>query len=133
MNTKNNQAGFSLLEMMIVVAIMGIMISLIAPNLISQMRKAEITAVKADLNQIDWQTKFYYLDNYRFPTQMSQLTPRYFTTLPTDPWGNNYKLISKDGKYVVLSYGADGTSGGKGMNRDIVRKINLRGYRNVGR
>ena len=130
MNTKNNQAGFTLIEMMICVAIMGIMLSLIAPNMFNQLRKAETIRAESDLKTVATQSKFYYLDNYTLPTKIKQLVPNYFDAIPTDPWGHGYIIARGTRDYVVYSSGPDGL---KGTRDDISHVINLRGYRNVRR
>tara|TARA_B100000767_G_C19455622_1_gene405927 strand:- start:100 stop:495 length:396 start_codon:yes stop_codon:yes gene_type:complete len=131
MNTPTNkQAGFTLIEMMIVVAIIGILTSMIAPNLFKQLTKAERVQAQSDLKTISTQSKFYYLDNYRLPTSVKKLVPRYFNTIPTDPWGRPYEISKNKKGYVVLSLGRDGR---KGSKDDIRHVINLKGYRSVGR
>lgn len=130
MNTKNNQAGFSLLEMMIVVAIMGILISLIAPNLFNQLNSAKTVRVESDLRTIATQSKFYYLQNSRLPKRIGQLVPNYLEVMPTDPWGHRYNIVRGPHEFVVVSRGPDGI---KTTKDDISHVINLRGYRNVGR
>ena len=128
---KRSQAGFTLLEMMIVVAIMGILVGLIAPNLFQQMARAEIRVAESDLKTISTQSKFYYLDNGELPKNMRHLTPKYIPNNPFDPWGREYKFKRIEGRGVVaFTLGADGKQGGKGADKDRYQKINLRGNRN---
>lgn len=130
MNTKTNQSGFSLLEVMVAVAIMAIMAAMIAPSLYNQLIKAETVRVESDLNQIATQSKLFYLDNYRLPAHVDQMVPQYFNTVPTDPWGNDYEISRNKKKYVVVSAGRDGRMDTKD---DIKHVVDLRGYRNARR
>lgn len=122
------QSGFTLLEMMIVVAIMGILVGLLVPNLFKQLNKAEIMAAESDLRAIHTQAKFYYLQNRRLPTHIDHLTPNYLPRNPSDPWGREYKLrnLSTRG-LVAYTLGRDGREGGRGIDKDRYQKINLRG------
>lgn len=129
MNTKSTQGGFSLLEMMIVVAVISILVGLLAPNLMSQLRKAETIRVTTDINTIEQTAKFYYLDNYRMPNNVRDLTPRYLSETPRDPWGNEYTYRVTARGYKVCSLGSDGRQGGTRSAKDICRKVNVRGYR----
>lgn len=107
----NKQAGFTLIEMMIVVAIIGILMAMITPNLYNQLSKAETIKTQADLRQIDTQLKFFYLSNYRLPTRnegLEALVPDYFTVLPTDSYGNPYHYVKRNGKRFLVATGRDG-------------------------
>ena len=123
---QNKQSGFSLIEVMVAVAIMAIMTAMIAPSLYNQLTKAESVRVESDLMTIETQAKFYYLDNYRLPNSINQLVPQYFNTVPTDPWGKDYSIKLTNKKYVVLSAGPDGH---RGTKDDVVRVLRLRGFK----
>lgn len=130
MNTKTNQSGFSLLEVMVAVCIMAIMTAMLVPSLYNHLVKAEQVRVESDLQQIATQSKLFYLDNYVLPAQIDQLVPQYFNSIPADPWGNDYAISRDKKKYVVVSAGRDGRLRTKD---DIKHVVDLRGYRNARR
>lgn len=127
-NTKH--AGFSLLEIMVVIMIIGGMAALIVPNLIGNKSRADIQKVKSDIVALENALGMYNLDNSTFPTTDQGLealvsepdsspTPRnyreggYIKRLPQDPWGNDYILNNpgENSKIDVLSVGLDGEEG----------------------
>jgi len=130
MNTKTNQGGFSLIEVMVAVMIMAIMSALLVPSLYNHVLKAEQVRVESDLNQIATQSKLFYLDNYRLPSKVKHMVPQYFNAVPTDAWGNEYTISRNKKKYVVVSAGRDGRLDTKD---DIKHVVDLRGYRNARR
>tara|TARA_R110000803_G_C11981871_1_gene320889 strand:- start:1315 stop:1764 length:450 start_codon:yes stop_codon:yes gene_type:complete len=118
-----NQKGFTLLEMMIVVAIMGILVGAFMPTLINQLDKAEKARISHDLDQVASQVRFYYIDERKYPNNGKGLTlliPDYINKLPLDPFGKEY-LYKKKGRdeVVVYTLGADGEVGGRGSNADV--------------
>ncbi|MCQ9617064.1 type II secretion system major pseudopilin GspG [Paenalcaligenes niemegkensis] len=131
-----NQAGFSLIEIMVVVVIMSIMAVLIVPNLMDRPDQARATAARQDVASIMQALKLYRLDNGSYPDNEQGLsalvvkpstgrTPNnwrsYLERLPDDPWGNPYHYLNP-GNYAdidVFSLGADGEPGGEGNNADI--------------
>jgi general secretion pathway protein G len=136
MSLKNKQAGFTLIEMMIVVAIMAIMSAMLAPTLFNQVSKAEKSRTASDIRQIESALKFYRLDNYRYPSQSEGLEALvsapsgsgtgswngpYLESVPKDAWKEPYKYANPGthGKPVeVFSLGADRTIGGTDSNAD---------------
>ena len=136
MNMSNKQTGFTLIEMMIVVAIMAIMSAMLAPTLFNQVSKAEKARTASDIRQIESALKFYRLDNYRYPTQSQGLQALitapsgseatswngpYLETVPKDAWKQDYRYAhpSTHGKTVeVYTLGADNTQGGTDSNAD---------------
>ena len=123
------QAGFSLFEMMIVVAIIAILSAALVPNLMSSLHKAEQVRVESDISKIQTQVQFYYLNERRLPRSMSDLVPDYLVSVPKDPWGNHYVHVRDNRKHFIMSYGRDGVAGGRGIDSDIKVKVNLRGLR----
>ena len=125
MNTPTNkQAGFTLIEMMIVVAIIGILLAMITPNLFNQLNKAETVKTHADLRQIDTQLKFFYIDNRRLPTRhegLEVLVPDYFTVLPVDSYGNRYHYVVRKSKRFLVATGSDGVK----SDDDIKLRVQL--------
>jgi len=132
------QRGFTLIEIMVVVVIMGILAALVVPKLMGRTDDARIIAAKQDIATIMQGLKLYKLDNQRYPTTEQGLqalvtkpvsgpdangwkTGGYLDKLPKDPWGNPYLYLSPGikGEIDVFSLGADGQPGGTGNDADI--------------
>jgi general secretion pathway protein G len=128
--------GFTLIELMVVLVIMGVLAALIVPNILGRTDEARETAAKTDIATLMQALKLYKLDNGMYPTQEQGLqalvvkpsTPPiptnwkpYLDKLPTDPWGRPYQYLNPGvkGAVDVFSYGADGKPGGDGVNADI--------------
>lgn len=136
MMSRRIQKGFTLLELMIVVVIIGVLGALIVPNFMSRPDEARVTAAKTDISSIMQALKLYKLDNHRYPTSeqgLNALVSRpssgpapanwkpYMDKLPSDPWGAPYQYLNPgiQAEVDVLSLGADGKSGGDGFDADI--------------
>ena len=132
------QRGFTLLEVMVVVVILGILAALVVPKIISRPDEARIIAAKQDIASLMQALKLYRLDNQRYPTTEQGLqalvtkptaapiptnwkTGGYIERLPKDPWGNAYQFLNPGvhGEIDVFSYGADRAPGGEGNDADI--------------
>ena len=130
------QAGFTLIELMVVLVIIGVLAALIVPNVIERADDARVTAARTDINNLMQALKLYRLDNQRYPTAeqgLQSLLVRptagpaapnwkpYVEKLPNDPWGHPYQYMNPGikGEIDVLSLGADGQAGGEGKNADI--------------
>jgi general secretion pathway protein G len=128
--------GFTLLELMVVVVIIGVLAALIAPQVLSRIGQAKGTAAKTDITTMMNALKLYKLDNGRYPTQdqgldalINKPTSGPVSTgwkpeldkLPKDPWGNPYQYANPGthGEIDVFSLGADGQPGGTGDDADI--------------
>lgn len=128
--------GFTLIELMVVLVIIGILGALIVPNVLDRADDARVTAAKTDVNNIMQALKLYRLDNQRYPSGAQGLTALttkpttdpippnwrpYLDKLPNDPWGRAYQYLNPGlrGEVDVLSLGADGQAGGEGKNADI--------------
>lgn len=130
--------GFTLIEIMVVVVIMGILAALVVPKLMGRADDARITAARQDIATLMQALKLYRLDNQRYPTTeqgLQALVARptsgpaaagwkaggYIDKLPKDPWGGQYQYLSPGikGEVDVFSYGADGQPGGAGNDADI--------------
>ena len=137
MKTRNN-AGFSLVEILVVLVIMGLLISVVAPTVLNRADEARVSKVLADFKNIETALKIYRLDNYAYPTteqglealvEPSTLDPEprnfkeggYLEEVPIDPWGRPYLYLSpgEHGDVDIYSLGADGLSGGEDQSLDI--------------
>ena len=134
----NRQRGFTLLEIMVVVVIIGILGALVVPKIISRPDEARAMAGRQDIATVMQALKLYRLDNFRYPTTeqglqalvtkptTSPVPPNwksggYVERLPKDPWGNPYQYLNPGlrGEIDVFSFGADGVAGGEGSDADI--------------
>ena len=132
------QRGFTLIEVMVVIAILGILAALIVPKIMSRPDEARRVAAKQDIATVMQALKLYRLDNGRYPTQdqgLSALIKKpdtdpvpnnwkgggYLERLPNDPWGAPYQYLipGAHDEIDVFSFGADGKPGGDGNNADI--------------
>ena len=128
--------GFTLIELMVVLVIIGVLAALIVPNVLDRTDDARATAARTDVHNIMQALKLYKLDNQRFPTAeqgLQALIARpttapapinwkpYLEKLPNDPWGRPYQYLNPGikGEVDVMSFAADGASGGDGKNADI--------------
>ena len=129
--------GFTLIEIMVVVVILGILAALVVPNILGNVDTARITAAKQDIRGIESALDMYRLDNYNYPTAQQGLQALvtqpadpsirnwrlggYLKKLPNDPWGNPYQYLypGTQGEVDVWSMGADGQTGGEGVAADI--------------
>ncbi|HEX7061468.1 MAG TPA: type II secretion system major pseudopilin GspG [Woeseiaceae bacterium] len=129
--------GFTLIEIMVVVIILGILAAIVAPNVIGRIDDAQITRVKGDLRGLENALNMYRLDNYSYPTTEQGLealvtkpadpnirnwkTGGYIGRLPKDPWGNEYVYVNpgNHGPFDVYTLGRDGRPGGEGLDADL--------------
>jgi general secretion pathway protein G len=129
-------AGFTLIELMVVLVIIGVLAALIVPNVLNRTDDARATAARTDVNNLIQALKLYKLDNQRYPSAdqglealvrkptVGVVPPNwkpYLDKLPSDPWGKPYQFINPGlkGEIDVFSFGADGQAGGEGKDADI--------------
>jgi len=127
--------GFTLLELLVVVAIIGLLVGYVAPRYFGQVGKSEVTTAKAQIDALEKAVDQYRLDTGRYPTTELGLAalvnrpqsepkwngPYLRKDVPLDPWGKPYvyKYPGERGDYDVFSYGKDGQPGGTGENADL--------------
>ncbi len=135
-----NEKGFSFIELMVVVVILGILASMIAPRYLGRTEDAKMVKAKVDIATIETSLKLYRLDNGTYPSTEQGLlaliekpttepaAPNWKAggylekkSLPKDPWGRDYLYLSPGihDAFDIISYGADGAPGGEGKNADI--------------
>lgn len=135
MKRKGN-AGFTLIEVMVVVVILGVLAVLIVPRVVGRTEEARAAAARHDISALAQTLKLYRLDNGRYPTNDQGLEalvakPQrppvpsnwrpYLDKLPVDPWGKPYRYLNPgvNGEIDIFSLGADGEPGGSGADSDI--------------
>jgi general secretion pathway protein G len=134
---KITQRGFTLIEIMVVVIILALLATMVAPNIIGRVDDAKISKVRLDLQGLEDALVVYRLDNYRYPTTdqgLQALVEKpsgedlpnwkqggYIKRLPKDPWNRDYYYLSpgEKGDVDIYSLGADGQPGGEGPDADI--------------
>jgi len=137
-SVRYRQSGFTLIELMVVIAILGVLLALVAPNIIGRPDQARILRAQSDVGQIQTAMDLYRLDNGFYPSQQQGIEslvtrptsppePRawtaggYLRSMPVDPWGNEY-VYRNPGQHVdidIFSYGANGIEGGEGDDAEI--------------
>jgi len=132
---RRRAAGFTLLELLVVVAIIGLLVGYVAPRYFSQIGKSEVQVARAQLDAVEKALDQYRLDTRRYPTGEQGLTalvtrpatepnwagPYLKRAVPNDPWGHPYvyRTPGQKGEFDLISYGRDGKAGGAGEDADI--------------
>lgn len=121
------QRGFTLIEIMVVVVIIGMLATLILPKVLGRQDEAFIAKAKSDIRAISSSIKLYKLDNFKYPTGLNELVTGgskgrgYLDKVPKDPWGKEYQYAypGSNLEFDVWSLGADGGAGGADVGQDI--------------
>lgn len=115
------RGAFSLIEVMVVVVIIGLLAGAVALKVSDHVDKARVARAKSDISTIMTAVESFYLDNSRYPSNDEGLGVLAIQTT-LDPWKRPYQFNApgREGPYEIICYGADGLSGGDGINRDIV-------------
>ena len=133
---QRRQSGFTLIEIMVVVVILGILAGIVVPRIMDRPDSARVSAAQHDIRAIESALNLYRLDNNHYPSTDQGLqalverprgTPEprnwqgYLDRVPRDPWGNEYQYLNpgRHGQIDIFSYGADGRPGGEGVNAEI--------------
>ncbi len=135
---RGRAAGFTLIEIMVVVVILGILAALVLPNVMGRIGQAQSTKVKADLQGYETALSLFKLDNFKYPTTdqgLDSLVTQpadpsirnwkpggYIRALKKDPWGNSYQYVypgTHGTEYDLFTLGADAQPGGDGENADV--------------
>lgn len=135
---RRGREGFTLIELMVVIVILGVLAGLIVPQFMDEPQKARVVKAKLQMESISTALKKFYIDNGFYPATEQGLealvrkpsvgrTPKnyspsgYLPKVPKDPWGTDYIYIcpGKHGPFDLISYGADGASGGTGGDADV--------------
>lgn len=129
--------GFTLIEIMVVVVIIGLLAAMIAPNIMGNLDRAEINRARQDIRSIETALNLYRLDNFRYPSTDEGLealvrnpgensapnwkTGGYLSSIPMDPWNRPYLYLNpgRQSQFDIFTLGADGQEGGDGNNADI--------------
>jgi general secretion pathway protein G len=130
---RSRDSGFTLLELLVVVVIIGLLAAYVAPRYFSQVGKTEVQSARAQIDALEKALDHYRLDTRRYPSTEQGLQalverpagepqwqgPYLRKALPPDPWGNPYAYRNSDGGIEILSYGRDGRPGGGELDADI--------------
>jgi len=133
----SQQRGFTLIEIMVVVIILGILVAMVAPNVIGRIDDAQMTKAKTEIRTMESALKFFRIDNFSYPTTEQGLDALvnkptdpnirnwkaggYIDRMPNDPWNRPYLYLNPGthGEFDLYSLGRDGQPGGEGIDADI--------------
>ena len=120
-------AGFTLLELLVVIVIIGLLAGYVAPRYFSQVGKSEVQVARAQIDALEKALDQYRLEKRRYPTAeegLAAVQPYMKKTLPNDPWGHPYvyRAGGAAGDFELISYGRDGKAGGSGEDADITNR-----------
>ena len=130
MSKSKKSKGFTLIEIMVVVVIIGLLATMILPRVLGRQEEAFVAKAKSDIRALTSALKLYKLDNFKYPSTSDGLEvlvsggkdgKGYIDRLPTDPWKNDYQYLfpGDNMEFDLWSYGADGQTGGEGVDADV--------------
>jgi general secretion pathway protein G len=138
LNKPQSSRGFTLIEIMVVMVILGLLVAIVAPNIMGRSDQAKVTVAETQLTNISKGLDIYRLDNSHYPSTQQGLEalksrptgnpePKnwnpdgYMKSIPQDPWGSDFQYVSPgaEGAYDLYSYGSDGQEGGDGDAADL--------------
>ncbi len=122
--SRSRERGFTLIEVLVVIVILGILAAIIVPNIMDKPGEARITKARADIRAIESALNIYRLDHHRYPTTdegLAALAGKYLPRVPADPWDRPYLYLSPGvhGEVDIYTLGRDGLEGGEGEDADI--------------
>jgi general secretion pathway protein G len=133
----HGERGYTLIEIMVVVIIIGLLAAIVAPNVIGRVDDAQLEKARADIHNLESAMRLYRLDNFAYPTSeqgIEALVTKpndpnvrnwnaggYIGRLPNDPWGNPYLYLNpgNNGEIDIYTLGRDGRPGGEGIDADL--------------
>ena len=118
------RGGFTLLELLVVIVIIGLLAGYVAPRYFAQVGKSEVQVARAQIDALEKAVDQYRLDNRRYPTSeegLAAVQPYLKKALPSDPWGHAYvyRVPGEKAEFSIVSYGRDGKPGGAGQDADL--------------
>ena len=123
---RSDQQGFTLVELMVVLVIIGLLATVVIINVLPATDKAAVTKARADIATLEQGVEMYRLNKLQYPAGENGLqalmAERYIKRLPNDPWGNPYHYAAPGGDgraFDIYSYGADGREGGEDDDADL--------------
>lgn len=125
------RAGFSLAELMVVIVIIGLLGTVVVPNVMSRLTGGQVGTTKASISNIEQAATEFYGNNLRWPETLEELVTRddkgtqylNMDVVPTDAWNNEFVYEIVDGEPVIWSLGRDGAQGGEGPDRDFNNRM----------
>jgi general secretion pathway protein G len=123
---QRRRRGMTLIEIMVVITILGLIAAAVGVAVIPQLNAARVDRARLDIRNIQSAMKLYYTKKGNYPDTATGLRGlvdmQALEQIPRDPWNNEYVYMNEGGKPVIISYGADGTTGGEGNDADISSK-----------
>lgn len=131
LQTRAASAGFSLAELMVVIVIIGLLGTVVVPNVLSRLSTSQVSTTAASINQIETAAELFRMDNNRWPETVEELVTKddrgtsYLKgeRAPTDAWNNEFVLEVDGSELLIWSMGQDGSEGGEGLDMDFNNRM----------